>query len=165
VLDDDAIARYARQIVIPGVGAAGQQKLLESTVLVAGDARGCEQATLYLRAAGVNVVRWPTGIDASVDIVIVANAAGLDDEARTAVQSCGKPLCWYVIEDDGFTSGLHPAAPLPGTPFQTAPAPVPESSTMHDAAACDAASVACAILLGLPHRSGPFRFSLSTEAK
>jgi molybdopterin/thiamine biosynthesis adenylyltransferase len=55
LLDDAAIERYARQIVVPGIGAAGQEKLLESTVLLVGHPRGCATAALYLRAAGVNV--------------------------------------------------------------------------------------------------------------
>lgn len=158
MLDDDAIARYARQIIIPGVGAAGQQKLLQSTVLVVGDARGCGQASLYLRAAGVTVVEWPAGAVASVDVVIVAEAAGLDEAARSAVLSWGKPVCWYLLEDDGFTSGVHPDAPLPEASRDASGRPEADSSAMHDAAACDAASVACATVLGLPQRSGPFRF-------
>ena len=36
-LDDAALTRYARQVIIPGLGAAGQERLLAARVLVIGD--------------------------------------------------------------------------------------------------------------------------------
>ena len=157
MLDDDAIARYARQIVIPGVGAAGQQKLLASTVLVAGDPRGRDQAALYLRAAGVRVVLWPGPAGSAIDLAIVADTHALDESARRELLELGKPVCWYTTDATGFTSGVHPGLPLPADD-EGAPAPSSCPPELHDAAACDAASVACAILVGLPWRSVPFRF-------
>jgi len=156
VLDDDSIARYARQIVVPGIGAAGQRKLLSSTVLVVGNERGCNQAQLYLRAAGVRVLR---NVAAGVaDVVVVADATALDERTRCALVERGAPICWYVAEDNAFTAGVHPAVPLPLSRNAGAASPPSASAAVHDAAACDAASVACAILIGLRNRSGPFRF-------
>lgn len=153
MLDDDAIARYARQIVVPGIGASGQQKLLAATVFVSGDTRGVAQARLYLEAAGLRV----TADDpASADVAIVAGAGSVPPSLLSSLASGRIPVCWYALAEDGFTAGVHPGAALP------VPAPAPprdaESARLHDAAACEAASAACAIVLGLPLRGGTFRF-------
>lgn len=52
-MDDNQRRRYARHLLIPEIGEAGQQKLLESSVLVIG-AGGLGAAALsYLAAAGI----------------------------------------------------------------------------------------------------------------
>lgn len=156
MLDDEQVERYARQIVIAGIGAAGQQKLLASTVLVAGDPRGCNQAALYLRAAGVTVVgSLPPDARGDVSLVLVADAAAIDETLRSALLRLGRPICWYEIEEHGFRSGLHPSAALPSSPRSRRP---DECASIHDAAACDAAAVACAVLCGLVVEPGAVRF-------
>jgi molybdopterin/thiamine biosynthesis adenylyltransferase len=52
---DDEIRRYARQIVLPEVGGAGQEQLGQATVTAA-----CEAEALYLAAAGVGAIVVPT---------------------------------------------------------------------------------------------------------
>jgi hypothetical protein len=169
VLDDDAIARYARQIVVPGIGASGQEKLLRSLVFVAGHARGRTQAALYLRAAGAGVLGWlatPPGEKGAEElasalrscaVVLVAEVCAVDEDVRAAILASGRPVCWYAIEEPGFTGGVHPQAPMPPVAALTQR---DEDSPFHDVAACDAASAACAVVLGLPVRPGPFRFRL-----
>ncbi|MFN2426315.1 MAG: hypothetical protein ABR587_07695 [Candidatus Binatia bacterium] len=156
MLDDETIARYARQIVIPGIGAAGQQKLLASHALVAGNERGCRQAELYLRSAGVRVVR-SAGDAEEIDVVVAADVAALDAKTRAALVALAKPVCWYAVDEAGFTSGVHPDAGMPSATAVSITAP---DAALHDAAACEAASVACAILAGLAFRPGRFRFEL-----
>ena len=53
---DDQIQRYARHIVLPEVGGAGQQKLLESKVLVIGAGGLGAPLLMYLAAAGVGTL-------------------------------------------------------------------------------------------------------------
>jgi sulfur-carrier protein adenylyltransferase/sulfurtransferase len=52
-LDDEKIARYSRHLLIPEVGLEGQQKLLETSILLIGAGGLGSPAALYLAAAGV----------------------------------------------------------------------------------------------------------------
>ncbi|HMB18109.1 MAG TPA: molybdopterin-synthase adenylyltransferase MoeB [Gaiellaceae bacterium] len=52
-LDDERIARYSRHLLIPEVGLEGQQKLLETNILLIGAGGLGSPAALYLAAAGV----------------------------------------------------------------------------------------------------------------
>lgn len=52
---DEEIRRYARQIVLPEVGGAGQEKLRAATVAAAS-----EVEALYLAAAGVGTIVVPS---------------------------------------------------------------------------------------------------------
>ncbi len=52
-LDDDALHRYARHIVLPEIGGRGQERLLEASVLVIGMGGLGAPLTLYLAAAGI----------------------------------------------------------------------------------------------------------------
>jgi molybdopterin/thiamine biosynthesis adenylyltransferase len=50
---EDEVQRYARHIILPNVGGAGQRKLLDSSVLVIGAGGLGSPIALYLAAAGV----------------------------------------------------------------------------------------------------------------
>lgn len=148
MLGDDAIERYARQIVIPGLGASGQEKLLASTALVVGDPRGCRTAALYLAAAGVRVV---TSLDdGPVDVVAVVDPSRLDASMREQVTRLALPICWSAADSRGVRSGTHPAA-LPAAPLPGAAASgtAAEDAVLLDAAGCEVAALACRVLLGL----------------
>lgn len=52
-LTDEEIARYGRQIIVPGVGGAGQERLKNGSILAIGAGGLGSPALLYLAAAGV----------------------------------------------------------------------------------------------------------------
>jgi molybdopterin/thiamine biosynthesis adenylyltransferase len=52
-MNDDQLLRYSRQIMLPGVDVAGQEKLLASRVLIIGAGGLGSPAAMYLAAAGV----------------------------------------------------------------------------------------------------------------
>lgn len=52
-LNDDALRRYARHIVLPEIGGIGQARLLEGSVLIVGMGGLGAPLALYLAAAGV----------------------------------------------------------------------------------------------------------------
>src|SRR5262245_35264765 len=50
---DAQIERYSRQIILPAIGARGQQRLLDTSVRVLGDGRLASTVALYLTTAGI----------------------------------------------------------------------------------------------------------------
>lgn len=67
-LNPEQLARYNRQIILPDIGIAGQEKLLNSKVLVIGIGGLGSAAVLYLAAAGAGTI----GL-ADADVVAVSN--------------------------------------------------------------------------------------------
>ena len=52
-LTDAQIDRYSRQIIVPRIGGRGQERLLASRMMLAGDARDLEAPLAYLAGGGV----------------------------------------------------------------------------------------------------------------
>src|SRR5712692_7296971 len=67
------VARYARHLILPEVGGAGQRKLLSSSVLLLGAGGLGSPAAMYLTAAGVGKV-------------------GINDVGRAKVDSAARTL-------------------------------------------------------------------------
>jgi adenylyltransferase/sulfurtransferase len=88
----DQVARYARHLILPEVGGAGQRKLLNSSVLLLGAGGLGSPAALYLAAAGVGRL----GI-VDFDVVDASNLQrqilhGTDDVGRLKVESAADAL-------------------------------------------------------------------------
>ncbi|HEX2647639.1 MAG TPA: molybdopterin-synthase adenylyltransferase MoeB [Candidatus Dormibacteraeota bacterium] len=88
----DQVARYARHLILPEVGGAGQRKLLNSSVLLLGAGGLGSPAAMYLAAAGVGKV----GI-VDFDVVDKSNLQrqllhGVDDVGRPKVESAAETL-------------------------------------------------------------------------
>ncbi len=80
---EDQVERYARNILLPGVGGAGQERLARSRVLVIGAGGLGSPAAYYLAAAGVGTI----GIDDD-DAVEISN---LQRQILHATRDIGRP--------------------------------------------------------------------------
>jgi len=149
-LSDVDVERFARQIIIPGVGAEGQARLLASTVFVAGCPRGAARARLYLNASGVRVASNAAG--AKIDCVLVAGTDAVGPRIDELL-ALGCPLVWYRIRASGLAAGIHYCG---AHGFNVAPGPMDASGTgtpshlddlLHDVAACDAVASVLSVLL------------------
>lgn len=86
-MDDNQLLRYSRQIMLPQVDAAGQQKLLDSSVLIIGMGGLGSPIAMYLASAGVGHL-----ILADFDQVDISNLQrqiihGTNDIGRDKVDS------------------------------------------------------------------------------
>jgi hypothetical protein len=52
-LSNQQIDRYSRQIIVPGIGGAGQERLLASHLVIAGESTDIEAVLAYMTGAGV----------------------------------------------------------------------------------------------------------------
>jgi len=91
-MNDDQLLRYSRQIMLPQVDALGQQKLLDSTVLIVGMGGLGSPIAMYLAAAGVGHL-----ILADFDKVDLSNLQrqiihGTDDIGKPKVDSAFESL-------------------------------------------------------------------------
>lgn len=88
----EEVQRYARHIILPGVGAEGQRKLLEAKVLVVGTGGLGSPISMYLAAAGVGRI----GL-VDFDTVDLSNLQrqivhGTSDVGRPKVESARETL-------------------------------------------------------------------------
>ena len=54
--NEEQVSRYARHIILPGIGGQGQQKLMDAKVLVIGAGGLGSPVAMYLAAAGVGTI-------------------------------------------------------------------------------------------------------------
>jgi molybdopterin/thiamine biosynthesis adenylyltransferase len=53
----DEVRRFARQLALPDIGVAGQERIAAAEVVLVGEGAIVDTAELYLRAAGVGRLR------------------------------------------------------------------------------------------------------------
>ena len=96
-MKDEQLLRYSRQIMLPQMDVAGQQKLIDATVLIVGmGGLGCP-AAMYLAAAGVGHL-----IIADDDLVELTN---LQRQIAHSESMIGEPK---VVSAQQTLLGLNP---------------------------------------------------------
>ncbi len=165
-LDDRQLERYARQVIIPGVGARGQQLLLASRVLVMGRDDGREIAADYLSRAGVGLA---SPDDETIDCAIVCDLESLTHAQLSELAACTYPVVCYTLAATTIHAGTYirgeDEAPHPFHRHPPLPRPDTETSGSMPAvvrfAACDAAASAIAVLLEWTNESNTREFDLA----
>jgi hypothetical protein len=156
MLDDAAIERWARQVVLPEVGGRGQERLLASRACVSGDGPAARLAADLLERAGVRTGAAPG--DVAVDLRLAAGAPSTPAGALVwgRVQGGGRAI--LVACPAGSTPPAGPRASR--TPATTGPLAV---CTVHALAAL-AALEALHLLLVPGGAVRRFEFDLAAGA-
>ena len=142
MLTDEDVERYARQIVVPGIGVSGQARICASSVYVIGEAAGAAYAETYARAAGF---RTEIDADARLACVLVAGTRRLDSGLLAAAAERGCPVLFYEVTQSGVRCGrlaagtaLEPRADVAGCD---------EDEGFHALGAADLVASAIAVVL------------------
>jgi adenylyltransferase/sulfurtransferase len=105
MLSDTQIDRYSRQIILPEVGARGQEKLLSATLAVVDGSHAQSFLPLYLAAAGIGRLRlWRPGYLAASDAT--GDLGELNPDCKVEIWS--RPVTRETCED--FAGDGSPAA-------------------------------------------------------
>lgn len=150
-LSEDQVERFARQIIVPGVGAEGQLRLCAACVFVDGHPEGRRIATQYLRAAGVTVY-VATPPPTRPDCVVLAGASDLSPGRVSMLIDASPLVAWYTVVGRTVRGGLA------STPFSMPEAPssrdkpdLIRGNILHRIAGADVATTVIAALLGWMH--------------
>jgi hypothetical protein len=146
-LSDRQLERYARQVIIPGLGADGQERLLASRVAILGPVEQRAVAATYLSRAGVQVNETT---EAVVDCVVACSIEQIDDTDLHAAAERAPCLIWYTLDGRSLTTGiLRPYDGLrPSCRSRSVSDPI--EPALAALAACDAAASAISVLLNWP---------------
>jgi len=148
MLDDAAIERFSRQILLPEVGGRGQARLSAARVAVAGDGPVAAITRDLLARAGVRVEPADAPADVRVDTTGAAHGEG-------------RPL---VIATAPHVDGW-PAPPCPACTPPAAPRPAGDGPLAAPAALAEGALAAAeALLLLLGIRTTPRRQTVDLRA-
>jgi adenylyltransferase/sulfurtransferase len=113
-LTDAEVARYARQLVLPGLGAAAQELIRAAQVHVVGAGAVAGPALLYLAQAGVGTIYVDDGADvAAEDAGAWLYAPDQVGEPRLfAAMEAVRGASEFVKVRAQATTGTHPTAAL-----------------------------------------------------
>ncbi len=91
-LTDEEIARYGRQIIVPGFGGTGQERLKSGSVLVVGAGGLGSPSLLYLAAAGVGRIGVVDADDVDVTNLQRQVAHATTDIGRNKAESAAETM-------------------------------------------------------------------------
>ena len=112
-LTDAEVARYARQLLLPGMGEAAQEALRDARIRVTGGGLAVAPATYYLAAAGVGTL-WFDDPDEVKPEAGAGFALGPDDLGRPRGAALAGFARWAsgLVTADLFRPGSRPTALL-----------------------------------------------------
>jgi hypothetical protein len=140
-LSDADIERYARHVIVPGLGAAGQEAITRTHLLVVAAPQAERYVLAYARAAGFRIT--PTEEPAPA-CAIAAGTDALGDDARAVLRTLRCPIVWYALRGTRVIGGvLAPGDALPAPSIDE-----PCEIALHAPAAADAVASAVAVVLG-----------------
>lgn len=146
-LTDEQIERFARQIIVQGVGAEGQLRLCTAEVFVDGHLEGRRTAERYLRAAGARVAT-ATAPPPNLSCVVLAGTNDLVPERMTTLLNAAPLIAWYALVGRTIRAGLASAEmTIPDVPARDG-ARSRHAVLAHRIAGADVATTAVAALLG-----------------
>lgn len=85
----EEIERYGRQILVPGWGAEGQERLRAAKVVVRGTGAAAEAAILYLAGAGVGEIEAQRSLDEARALNSFVKVHGTGTGSGNAVEIAG----------------------------------------------------------------------------
>jgi hypothetical protein len=108
-LSNQQIERYARQIIVPGVGGIGQERLLSARLMLAGRTADVASTLLYMVGAGVGEIhlRTPASDESERDSLIMrASALNPDVVVRAGAENVTGLTLVLALNGDLETSEL-----------------------------------------------------------
>jgi hypothetical protein len=146
-LSEEQIERYARQIIVPGIGAEGQKTLCAAEIFVDGHAAGRTVAAQYLRAAGMRVPE-ATNPAPRIDCIVLAGVTDMPCERVKALSASAPLVAWYAVVGGRVHGGLADAAhPIRVPEFEAGGQLAVHADVVHHIAGADVATTTVAALL------------------
>jgi hypothetical protein len=90
-LSDRQIERYSRQIIVPGVGGIGQERLLAAKVGLIGEPGDVEAPLAYLVGAGIGTIFVMSG-GSAIDLRVIDDLSGLNPNSRVITGAPSAPI-------------------------------------------------------------------------
>jgi molybdopterin-synthase adenylyltransferase len=131
-LSNQQIERYTRQIIVPGFGGTGQERLLTARLMLAGRAADIASVLSYMAGAGVGEIRLrlPSNDAAALDSFIARAAQLNPDVAVKPAESVTGVNLVLAIGADCECSEIVPGQIGPGVPVIFARLDEPASIAM-----------------------------------
>ena len=149
LLDERRTERYARQIIIPDLGARGQARLCAATAAIVGESPGASAARAYLEAAGLTVVSPP--YSDPVDCVVITDVGSVRAPDSLPPTAPGAAVGWYALSGETVRGGTTTASDAIATCLRTScrePDDPAIAIALHRTGGADAAATVIAALLG-----------------
>lgn len=144
MLSEKDVEQYARQIVVPGVGVLGQERICACRVRVVGEPAGVSSVEAYALATGFKIA---TNADVPPACILVAGTHGLLPAVVQQIVNARCAILWYALTPEGVRAGrIAPGADAGDLRRHTSSPP--GDPLVHRLAAADLVASAIGLVLG-----------------